>query len=330
MSKQANKTLIGAFVVGAVVLLVATVMIFGSGKFFRKTYKAVMYFEGSIKGLNVGAPVMFRGVKIGTVTNINLILNAKDLSLQTPVVAEFDPKSWTLIEGERGDLSRIKLLIDRGLRAQLQMQSFVTGQLMIALDFFPNKPARFVGRMTKYPEIPTVPTSLEELSKTLQDLPLRDIIMKLDLLITGVHDIVKSPHTKETVQNLNLTLQETHKLVTRLNDQIDPLMTSLTTTASTARDSLDTAKKTMADLSGESKALIASAKVTLDTANSALRQAEKTLGTVSDDSRLVFELNRTLRELSAAARSMRILTDYLERHPEAVLKGKPKQEGVSK
>lgn len=330
MSKPANKTLIGAFVVGAVVLMVVAVLIFGSGRFFRKTYKAVMFFEGSIKGLNVGSPVMFRGVKIGTVTDINLILNAKDLSMRTPVVAEFDPKSWTLVEGERGDVNRMKLLIDRGLRAQLQMQSFVTGQLMIALDVFPGKPARFVGLVKKYPEIPTVPTSFEELSKTLQDLPLKDIVTKLDLVIGGIHNFVNSPDTRESVQNINLTLKETRKLVQHINEQIDPLISSLNVTATTARDSLELAKDTMTELSGDVEELILSTRETLDTANSALKQAEKTLGTVSDDSRLVYELNRTLRELSTAARSMRLLTDYLERHPEAMLKGKPKQEGVSK
>lgn len=146
MSKEANKTLIGAFVVGAVFLLVAAVLIFGSGKFFRKTYKAVMFFEGSIKGLNVGSPVMFRGVKVGTVTDINLILYAKDLSMRTTVIAEFDPERWTLVGGERGDVKRLQLVIDRGLRAQLQMQSFVTGQLMIALDFFPaSRPAMWAS-----------------------------------------------------------------------------------------------------------------------------------------------------------------------------------------
>src|SRR4030067_1266217 len=117
MGKEANKTLIGVFVVGAIALIVAAVLIFGGGKFFRKTYKVVMFFEGSIKGLNIGSPLMFHGVKIGSVTDINLILNAKDLSLQTPVIVELDPQRWTLVGGEKsGDVRGIKDLINRGLR----------------------------------------------------------------------------------------------------------------------------------------------------------------------------------------------------------------------
>ena len=107
MGKEANKTLIGVFVVGAITLIVAAILILGGGKFFRKTYKVVMFFEGSIKGLNIGSPLMFHGVKIGSVTDINLILNAKDLSLQTPVIVELDPQRWTLVGGERGDVRRI-------------------------------------------------------------------------------------------------------------------------------------------------------------------------------------------------------------------------------
>ena len=330
MSKQANKTLIGVFVVGAVFLLVAAVLIFGSGKFFRKTQKAVMFFQGSIKGLNVGSPVMFRGVKVGTVTDINLIVNAEDLSFRVPVVAEFDPERWTLIKGERGDISRLKLLVDRGLRAQLQMQSFVTGQLMIALDFFPGKPAHFVGLSKKYPEIPTVPTNLEELSRTLQDLPLRDIVIKLDTLIGGIDRIVSSPDTRQSIQNFSNTLKETRELVRHINEQIDPLVASLNTTATAAHDSLEVANNTMTELRSDAKELVLTTRETLDNAKSALKQAEKTLGTVSVDSPLVYELNRTLRELSATARSMRLLTDYLERHPESAIRGKPKQEGASK
>ncbi len=99
MSKQANKTLIGAFVIGSIALLVAAVLILGGGKLFSNKFKVVMFFDGSIKGLNVGSPVMFRGVKVGTVSDINLMLDARALSFQTPVVAELDPARLVLTGG---------------------------------------------------------------------------------------------------------------------------------------------------------------------------------------------------------------------------------------
>jgi len=320
MGKEANKTLIGVFVVGAITLIVAAILILGGGKFFRKTYKVVMFFEGSIKGLNIGSPLMFHGVKIGSVTDINLILNAKDLSLQTPVIVELDPQRWTLAGGERGDVRRIKALIDRGLRAQLQMQSFVTGQLVIAFDFFPDKPARYVGLVKEYPEIPTVSTAMEELSKTLQELPLKEIVTKLELAIDGIQKLVNAPETRESVKSLNQTLKDTQKLVQHVDEQIVPLMSSLTKTSDTAHETLSEAKNTISVFRDDAKETLADVRDTL-------KQTEKTLATYSDDSRLVYEMNKTLKSLSEATRSLRLLSDYLERHPEALLKGKSRDKG---
>ena len=329
MSKPANKTLIGAFVIGAIALIVAAILILGGGKFLRKTYKVVMFFEGSIKGLNIGSPVMFRGVKIGSVADINLILNAKDLSAQTPVVAELDPARWILVDGER-DPKRLKPLIDRGLRAQLQMQSFVTGQLLIAFDVFPDKPARYVGLVKEYPEIPTVPTSLEELSKTLQELPLKEIVTKLGSAIDGIEKIVNSRDTRESIESLNSALRNTQKLVQHIDEQIGPLVSSLTKTSDAAHETLSEAKNTISVLGDDARGLALTTKETLEAARNTLKQTEKTLGTFSDDSRLVYEMSKTLKSLSEAARSLRLLSDYLEQHPEALLRGKQKQEGVSK
>jgi len=161
MSKPASKTMIGIFVVVAIALLVAAILILGSGKFFKDNPKFVMYFQGSVKGLSVGSPMVFRGVKVGTVTEIKMLLNPKDLSLVIPVYVEFERESLGAVPGSessemykkatgtRGFL--VKELIGQGLRAQLEMQSIVTGQLMVALDLHPDKPAKLVGYDPKYP-----------------------------------------------------------------------------------------------------------------------------------------------------------------------------------
>jgi len=320
MSKKISKTVIGVFVTGAIGLLVVAVLIFGSGKFFAPTKKFVMFFEGSVKGLNIGSPVMFHGVKIGEVTEIQLRLNVKDMTAVIPVYVEIDPRKFTVPEEvakeamESKKYTYIKPLIEKGLKAQLQMQSFVTGQLMVNLDFLPEKPMKMVGLEKKYPEIPTVPTTMEELSKTISDLPLKEIVTKLDLTIDGIQKLVNSPETKESVESLNVTLKNTQKLVQHIEEQIDPLMSSFTKTSEAAHDTLVQAKSTMSTLDG-----------TLKSTQDTLKQAEKTLGTFSEESRMTYELNTTLRELSAASRSMKSLSDYLERHPEALLRGK-KQE----
>ena len=261
MSKPANKTLIGAFVIGAIALLVIAVLIFGSGKFLKKTFHAVVFFEGSIKGLNEGAPVIFKGVKVGSVTNIRLIYDPADDSLRIPVIIELEPEKIERTDvAERQPEKNLKLIIERGLRAQLQMQSMVTGQLMIALDFFPDKPARYVNFIKEYPEIPTVPTPFEELTKTIQHLPLKKI-----------------------AKQLNLTLSSMRKLIQHIDKKMDPLITNVSKTSDVTQDTLETMQDT-------------------------LQQTEKTLSTFSE-----------------AGRSMKSLTDYLQQHPDSILKGKPRR-----
>ena len=142
MSKQANKMAIGMFVVGAVVLAVAAIIVFGSGKFFVKTDFYVVYLPGSVKGLRIGAPVMFRGVKIGEVTQIRLYSVDKGMSIEIPVIFKVDPDQihdvGSVVEtDEASEEQFLDEMIKMGLRAKMDMQSFVTGQKMINIDFFP-------------------------------------------------------------------------------------------------------------------------------------------------------------------------------------------------
>ncbi len=150
MAKQANKTLIGLFVVGAIVLLVAALVLFGSGKFFTKTNRYVAFFEGSVKGLSVGAPVMFRGVRIGKVDDFQVYYDAKEQKFKIPVLITLYPDKVHGV-GMEGDSSEAenRLMWDQmlkdGFRAELQIQSLVTGQLAVQLDFYPGKPLKLYG-----------------------------------------------------------------------------------------------------------------------------------------------------------------------------------------
>ncbi len=325
MSKKASKTLIGGFVLGAVALLIAGVFVFGSGKFFSNTFKYVMFFQGSIKGLNIGAPVMFQGVKIGSVTEISLVYNSRDDSIYIPVIIDTEPEKISGVTANQ-DPGDIENAVDRGLRAQLQIQSIVTGQLLVALDFFPDKPVRRIGLVKEYPEIPTVPTTLQELSKTIQDFPVRELFEKLNLAVDGIQRLVNSSDARESVAGLNQTLKDVQQLVNSLNTNIEPLMASLTKTSDTARETLARAEKTLDFREGPAAEVIANMNETLAAARHTLAQSEKTLssiqGLMSQDSPVIAEFESTLRDLSDAARSVRALADYLERQPESLLRGK--------
>ena len=320
MSKPASKTLIGVFVLGALALAVIALVIFGSGKFFEKRITYVMYFDGSVKGLNIGSPLVFRGVKIGSVKDIELKADVKDFKLFIPVYVQVEPQKVTVMKGAPGQGQYIEELIKKGLRAQLEMQSIVTGQLMINVDFFPDKPARFVGLDPKYPEIPTISSPLDEMLKTAQELPLKELFDRLLKSIQGIEKIANSPQMTASLDSLSESLKEARKILTKIDHEVGPLMTNLKEASSSI--------KTIAD---KSEGVPAAVEKTLATAQDALKQAEKTFLSVqnlaSNNSVLVYQVDTALEEVSRASRSVRSLSDYLYRHPESLITGKKPAKG---
>ncbi|MCE5336512.1 MAG: MlaD family protein, partial [Desulfobacteraceae bacterium] len=165
MSAKTNPKLIGAFVLGAAALVVAAVVTFGSGKLFSDRERCVLFFDSSVKGLSVGAPVLFRGVKVGSVVDISLVFDSQDVTFRIPVVIEVefdrvteahaDPRKKPDANSER---VLLKKLIEKGLRAQLNTQSFLTGQLYVMIDLFPDSAVRLTGIKSNYVELPTIPS----------------------------------------------------------------------------------------------------------------------------------------------------------------------------
>src|SRR5580692_6309505 len=185
MSKKVNKTMIGVFVVGALVLLMVAIVVFGSGELFKRTNKFVLYFDGSVKGLAIGAPVMFRGVSIGTVKDISLIYDSKAGTVMLPVIVEIDEGR---IKGASsfGNLAGDKKMIALGLRGKLEVQSFLTGQLMISFDFYPDQTGKLRGIHNKYPELPTLPTS-PDISEIMDEIPIKEIAKNLEATSKGIN-----------------------------------------------------------------------------------------------------------------------------------------------
>jgi paraquat-inducible protein B len=320
MSKAASKTLIGIFVLGAIALGVIAVIIFGSGKFFTKRPVYVMFFEGSVKGLNEGSPVNFRGVKIGSVKDIELKFDPKDLVFLIPVYVEIDPTKVTGSRSSAGSAEIWEELIQKGLRAQLELQSFVTGQLMINVDFYPGKPARYVGMDKRFPEIPTVSSPLDQLLRTAEELPLKELFDKLLKSIEGIEKFANSPQIASSLESLSEGLKESRKILTKIDQQIGPMMSNLKETS----DSI----KAFAD---KSQTVPGALEKTLAAAQSSLKQAEKTFISVqeiaSDNSALVYQIDSALSEVSKTSRSVRSLSDYIYRHPESLIKGKGAAKG---
>ncbi|MGA7562002.1 MAG: MlaD family protein [Desulfobaccales bacterium] len=316
MAKQANRMMIGGFVVLAVFIMAASLVVFGSGKFFQKTLNFVLYFDESVKGLSVGAPVLFQGVQVGKVTSIVIQADLAKNQIQIPVIIEIMPDEWKVRGGERNPRKNVPKLIEKGLRAQLIMQSFITGQLMIELDFFSKSAVCYAPPQTDkdykdYIVIPTCRSTGEKLAKALENLDLQKLEKHLESSLAGVDRVVNNPDLTASILALKGTLQDASKLLTRVDRQVDPL----------AGDT----KKTVQDFGKLARALDARVAGLADGVDKTMSAAR---GTFSEDSPLMVELESTLKEISAMSRSLRQVADYLDQHPEALIRGKGKPGGT--
>jgi paraquat-inducible protein B len=198
----------------------------------------------------------------------------------------------------------------------------VTGQVAVAIDFFPGKPARFVGLDKHYPEIPTVPSMTTELTKTIQELPIRDLFFRLDSAVTAIDSLVSSDAARTSVKSLNRALGQATTLMKSIDARVGPLVASLQGTSDTIKLA---AGKVSESLSGEAGAP-AQFRATLEVARKTLERAEQALSSVQDiaqqNSAMGHELGDALSEMHRSLRSLRVMSDYLERHPEALLTGK--------
>jgi paraquat-inducible protein B len=331
MNKKISPAVIGAFVLGAVALIIIAILVFGSGRLFRQTREFVLYFDNSVNGLRIGAPVKVKGVEVGSVKDIRLQLE-RGKEPKIPVIIELDLEKFlsrgaTIAAQTAVDREALqKAIVDRGLRGQLEMESLVTGLLFVSLDFFPDTPINLVQGPDgdyKYPEIPTVPTTLEQakgaltrvISK-LEDIDFKELGANLESTLKGVNRTVNSPEIESVLRSL-----------ARVMPKVDEAVVNIRNLAGT----LDGTVKILAD---DLQHTSGDARVALKQATEALKQAEETMKraegavvnieTLSDlDSPVNYELVKGLRDVSSAARSLRALTDYLERNPRALIFGKP-------
>lgn len=188
--KKADKTVVGAFVLGAVALLAIAIVVFGSKKFFRNSDKYILFFDSSVKGLSEGAPVIFKGVKIGNVSGMSLLYDPATKDVLIPVIIDVELARVEGVPEKLGYPDYVQL-VKEGLRARLEVQNFITGQLMLALDFYPDKPAKVYGIIKQYPELPALPIS-PDIFEIMEDIPLKEISHNLDETVAGLNKLINS------------------------------------------------------------------------------------------------------------------------------------------
>ena len=261
------------------------------------TQKYMLYFDSSVRGLSPGAPVEFNGIRVGTVNSVNLEYVVPNQSFRVPVEVTLEPERVQMVGNQDTaavDYAKIMdVLVERGLRARLKTGSFITGQLFVDLGMYPVTPPRYLGdAQGKIPELPTLPQKIDEISNSLSSLlekvetfPIEEIGIRLLGTVEGMENIVTSPAIIESMDSLKQAAAGVNQLVTNLDTSVLPAT------------------------------------------QKALESAQVALGGVRDvtspNSPIRYNFEETLKELSAAARSLRDLADFLEQNPNALILGKP-------
>ncbi|MCX7112447.1 MAG: MlaD family protein [Proteobacteria bacterium] len=330
MSNKANPVLIGGFIVGALALVIVAVLLFVNGV-FSNPQKNMIFFEGSVNGLNIGALVKLKGVPVGKVTDILVIYDDQRGKIITPVIIEFTPQKLYDLQGghiEKATNEDIKLLINKGMRAQLQTQSLVTGQLFIDINFRPETPIKMLGGdHPLYPEIPSIPSSKEQLENTIEEIvamvrkmPIQQTVESLSNSIQQVEKLLKSPEIASSLATLDHTLKDVRHLVQNVDGKIAPLVNELQGSAKESRLLLESINKNAGPVMQSAQEAMKATTGTMD-------QARSTLLTIDQVAAQNASLDLALKDLASAAKSLRVLADYLERHPDALIYGKnPKGE----
>ena len=323
---KANPTVIGAFVLGALALVAVAVITLGGARLFTPKQRAVVFFDGSVNGLVVGAPVNFRGVKVGSVDRIALQLDASTLNARIPVYLTLLPNQIKVTGGGVDDVTDIgfEALIQKGLRAKLNMQSIVTGQLGVDLDFRPNTPLVLAGSPNpSIPEIPTVKSDFDVLKDQLGQLPFRQIADDLKSLMDSIGALTHSADgtlgvVGEELRTTAASARQTLDQATRTLATMDGALHSVRGAADKANATLDTAGPQLTRTLASAEAALARAEKTLANADTTLAQ---TAELTAPGAPLRAELEQAMRDLSASAESLRSFADRVDRNPNALVFG---------
>ncbi len=317
-----RQTIVGGFVLGGILLALGVLVLFSRLRPFEPITRAVLVFEGSVNGLIVGSPVTFRGVRVGVVRHIRVQFDPGSRRAYIPVIVQLEPNRVTVgtsVESVR--TVGLPRMVADGLRGQLNVQSFVTGQAEIDLDFRPETPATLYHRVPGLPEIPTLPGQLQQLRDQIVNLPLHDLALDAER-----------------------TLVSLQALSTHMDQMLPPLVGSLTRTSDQSQVALATATAAIADLQVKAgRTLEAVDRLTndgdrqlagrgaelsrlLQTSNRTVGQAQALLtqlnGIASPRSAPRGDIESSLRDLSAAASSLRGLAEDLDRNPQLLLTGR--------
>ena len=310
---------VGIFSAFALVLFVIGVGLLASGAFFKDQDEYLLYFQGSVAGLNVGAPVVFRGVPIGRVTSIALVADDRSETITIPVGIDIFEENIRRIdipggvtEAERDEM--IHRMKARGLRARIAIVSFLTGQARIELDLLPEAPARY---HSAYPrsEIATLSSPLEEFSRAIARINIDKIAHSLLQALDSFNNVMASEELKGSLSGLK-----------RLADEAAVLAQAMPALLENVRKALQVFETAADRTAQEVPKLSHDMRIALDSFGKAADRADKLFfdagRLLAPSSATVRDLQSAVKELTEAAKAIRSLAKTLERNPESLLRGR--------
>jgi paraquat-inducible protein B len=325
VSAKAHPRAVGVFVLGAVFLVLAAIVLLSSGNWFEPRHRFTVFFPGSVRGLNPGAPVTFRGVKVGEVKDVTAFLTGReDTPIQIEVVIEVRTNVVETAEGQSRPLAKVssqelgQALIQLGVRARMLSQSMLTGQKYIDLDFLPKAPARFASITRRYPELPTTPTSMDKLSDQaevvvakLAELPLDQMLEDVRKALQSLREVLASPELRGAISGAH-----------RATRTLDPTLRDARTAIAEVRVLVGNLDGRVTGLGGDTETTLKQMREVFAQTRQSLDSLDRTLSG-ADDTRL--RASQALDELDQAMKAIRHLVEYIQTHPEAMVQGKSKE-----
>ncbi|MEW8029404.1 MAG: MlaD family protein [Candidatus Thiodiazotropha sp.] len=335
MQSKVSPTLIGLFVLVSLALGLSAILLLSDGSLSHQSTRFILFFESDVKGLQVGSPVNFRGVRIGKVESMSITYFKESREFRIPVIIGIDDSRVGIdgVQTGSGVLIGLDELIRQGLRARLNLQSLVTGKLEIELDFHPDTPVRLVSANSEYREIPTIQSSMERIATALEAVPIERIMKRLSGILDSIDEMAASgelERLKESLlqitRRLDSVTQQLHQVAPQIIDdsanalkEAQVLLTEITRTATKSQQLISETEGRLVEAFNSWEKTMANGEATFSQLGQVASSADKVL---SEDSPVMTEMTAALRELGAAARSIRNMSEYLERHPEALLRGK--------
>ena len=316
MTESRKPFFIGAFLLSGVVLLAAGLLLLSRDSLLSRPVEYVVYFTGALDGLDIGADVTYRGVKVGNVRQINLSYDRNLNDVVMPVTIRINAENVPSQSSQESFDRSIDRLMQRGLRAQLQTPSLLTGKAIVALDFFAGQQGYIrEPHIIDLPAIPSVPSRIDQVADVLRDLvdglkeiPMKDTLEAANKTLLAFERLASAPETESGMQSLSVTLSNFEKIGQQLQQRLPGML-----------DNVESGSTELKNALVDVRQAAQSARAALQQMDDMVSDGRRSLGPQSE---LQYELLQSLQDLGQASKALQRTAESLEQQPQSIIFGK--------